>query len=59
MVYNMLIMSLIDLARKHRSTYEAFSINRPCYDESKGNSDGKQSKCEFHDKQRFNELKEQ
>ena len=59
MVYNMLIMSLIYLAGKHRSTYEAFSINRPGYDELKGSSDGKQSKSEFHDEQRFNELKEQ
>jgi hypothetical protein len=57
----MLIMNSIDLIRKYRSTYEAFSSNRPCYDESKGSSDGKQSKCELHDEQleRFNELKEQ
>ena len=49
MVYNKLIMSSIDLNSKYCSTYEDFSINRPCYDESKGSSDGKQNKCESHD----------
>ena len=49
LVYNKLTMSSIDLTRKHWSTYEDSSRNRPCYDESKGSSDGKQSKCEFHD----------
>ena len=60
MVYNMLMMSSIDSTRKHRSTYEAFS-NRPSYDESKGSSDVKKSKSEFHDEQRFkfDKLKEQ
>ena len=59
MVYNILIMNSIDSTRKHRSTYEAFSSNRPCYDELKGSSDRKQSKCELHNEKRFDELKEQ
>jgi hypothetical protein len=42
-VYNMLIMNLIVLTRKHWSTYEVFSSDRHCSDELKGSSrnDGK------------------
>ena len=58
MVYNILIMSSIDSTRKYRSTYEAFSSNRPCYDESKGSSDGKQNRCELHNEKRIDDLKE-